>query len=300
MDKVLKVGTRKSMLAVEQTNIAVGFMKEVAPETEFELVYKLTQGDKILDKPLLSFGGKGVFVTEFEEGLQKGEIDFAVHSAKDLPMELAEGLEICGIPKREDPRDVLITLPGTDLNTCREIVIGTSSLRRKVQIELIGEKLWPGIPVRCENLRGNVQTRLGKLEDGGYDAIILAAAGLKRLGMTDTPDYHFHYFDCEAFIPAGGQGILAIEGRIGDPVCEIARKASDPSASVCLKLEREVLRLLNAGCHEPVGVYAHIEDSIMNLSALYQKDGEIRTISMQMPVSDMEELAEKAVEKLLS
>ncbi len=138
-----------------------------------------------MNKPLLEFGGKGVFVSEFEQGLADGQIDLAVHSAKDLPMDLKEGLEIIAVPEREDPRDVLVTRKKEDLSQKTEIIIGTSSPRRKVQIEEIGKKLWPHACIRCENLRGNVNTRLKRLQEGGYDAILLAAAGLKRLGFLE-------------------------------------------------------------------------------------------------------------------
>ncbi len=203
-------------------------LKRVQPGLLVETVTKVTEGDRILNKPLLEFGGKGVFVTEFEQALLKGEIDFAVHSAKDLPMDLEDGLGIVAVPPREDPRDVLMTPAGTDLSAKKEIVIGTSSLRRRLQIEALGKTLWPGSAVRCEDIRGNIQTRIRKMDEGLYDAIILAAAGLKRMKMVNPPadgleeyfetngTYDFHYFDCETFIPAGGQGILAVEGRIED------------------------------------------------------------------------------------
>lgn len=299
MKRVIKVGTRHSALAVEQTIIAIEAMKAKTPDLEFELVYKKTIGDRILDKPLLSFGGKGVFVTEFEEALQSGEIDFAVHSAKDMPMELADGLAIVGVPKREDPRDVLIVKRGTVLKGRQGIVVGTSSLRRKVLIERQAEKLWPGTVCLCENLRGNVQTRLGKLDAGEFDAIILAAAGLKRLGLHLTLEYDYLYFDCDAFIPAGGQGILAIEGRLGDPLCEVAQKVNDREALLCLNLERRVLRLLNAGCHEPVGVYSYIEESQIKVSALYQRDGMLRFSKLAGGLGEAEKLARKTADQLL-
>ena len=234
MKQTVRIGTRKSELAVKQTCLAADRMKEETPGLEVELVLKQTTGDKILDKPLLEFGGKGVFVSEFEEALQKGEIDFAVHSAKDLPMELAEGLEIVGVPKRADIRDVVVTrmdgIIEEKAGKGEAIVVGTSSLRRKIQIEALGKKLW-GVPAVCENLRGNVQTRLNKLLEGQYDAIILAAAGLKRLEILTEADREtkvqipeknlcFHYLDWDEMIPAGCQGILAVEGRKGDEVNE--------------------------------------------------------------------------------
>ena len=202
----IRIGTRNSRLAMIQTEMVADSLRAAAPGTQVLLEARLTTGDKILNKPLQEFGGKGVFVSEFEEGILEGRLDLAVHSAKDMPMELAEGLSIVGVPRREDPRDVLVTASGRPVPETGEIVIGTSSPRRKLQIELLGTELWPGGSVRCENLRGNVQTRLGKLESSMYHGIILAAAGLKRLGLLEDPRYNFQFLECESFIPAGGQG----------------------------------------------------------------------------------------------
>ena len=286
MKQTVRIGTRKSELAVKQTCLAADRMKEETPGLEVELVLKQTTGDKILDKPLLEFGGKGVFVSEFEEALQKGEIDFAVHSAKDLPMELAEGLEIVGVPKRADVRDVVVTrmdgIVEEKAGRGEAIVVGTSSLRRKIQIEALGKKLW-GVPAVCENLRGNVQTRLKKLLEGQYDVIILAAAGLKRLEILTEADREtkvqipeknlcFHYLDWDEMIPAGCQGILAVEGRKGDEVNEAARRICDPDTLLSFQVERRILRLLNAGCHEPVGVCSQIKDGNLTVRGIYQKE----------------------------
>lgn len=311
MVEKVRIGTRKSALAVVQTGLAADLMKEKTPGLEVELVLKQTTGDKILDKPLLEFGGKGVFVSEFEEALQKGEIDFAVHSAKDLPMELAEGLEIVGVPKRGDVRDVLVTRGDGCLEEKaakgETIVVGTSSLRRQIQIESMGPGPLNGAPVACENLRGNVQTRLRKLMEGSYDAIILAAAGLKRLGiLEEEPDsqeggtcedtvertagqlgleaqgetvwkqediVRFTYLDWEEMIPAGCQGILAVEGRTGCRVNEAAERICHKDTLISFQLERRVLKLLDAGCHEPVGVCSRIIQGRLEVRGIYQREG---------------------------
>lgn len=275
MKKKIRIGTRKSDLSVAQTMLVVNAMKAAFPDTEFELVCRSTVGDKILDKPLLAFGGKGVFVSEFEEALLRGEIHFAVHSAKDLPMELAQGLEIVGVMPRGDVKDVLVTMNRKGERNGEVIRIGTSSLRRKIQIEALGEKLWPEQAVVCENLRGNVLTRLDKLEQGLYDGIILAAAGLERLdiGNQRPGRYQFHYLSPEEMIPAGGQGILAVEGRKGDAVNEIARAVSDPEAMEALWAERLVLKLLGSGCHEPVGAYCQREGNRLHMTGIYERDG---------------------------
>lgn len=313
MKQTVRIGTRKSELAVKQTCLAADRMKEETPGLEVELVLKQTTGDKILDKPLLEFGGKGVFVSEFEEALQKGEIDFAVHSAKDLPMELAEGLEIVGVPKRADVRDVVVTrmdgIVEEKAGRGEAIVVGTSSLRRKIQIEALGKKLW-GVPAVCENLRGNVQTRLKKLLEGQYDAIILAAAGLKRLEILTEADREtkvqipeknlcFHYLDWDEMIPAGCQGILAVEGRKGDEVNEAARRICDPDTLLSFQVERRILRLLNAGCHEPVGVCSQIKDGNLTVRGIYQKEsGKIVSAFWEGASGDWKEAAKAVADTL--
>lgn len=313
MKQTVRIGTRKSELAVKQTCLAADMMKEETPGLEVELVLKQTTGDKILDKPLLEFGGKGVFVSEFEESLQKGEIDFAVHSAKDLPMELAEGLEIVGVPKRADIRDVVVTrmdgIVEEKAGKGEAIVVGTSSLRRKIQIEVLGKKLW-GVPAVCENLRGNVQTRLNKLLEGQYDAIILAAAGLKRLGIlteadreteVQVPDKNlsFRYLDWEEMIPAGCQGILAVEGRKGDEVNGAARRICDPDTLISFQVERRILRLLNAGCHEPIGVCSQIKDGKLTVRGIYQgESGKIVSAFWEGAAGDWKEAAKAVADTL--
>ena len=313
MKQTVRIGTRKSELAVKQTCLAADRMKEETPGLEVELVLKQTTGDKILDKPLLEFGGKGVFVSEFEEALQKGEIDFAVHSAKDLPMELAEGLEIVGVPKRADIRDVVVTrmdgIIEEKAGKGEAIVVGTSSLRRKIQIEALGKKLW-GVPAVCENLRGNVQTRLNKLLEGQYDAIILAAAGLKRLGILTEADREtevqvpeknlcFRYLDWDEMIPAGCQGILAVEGRKGDEINEAARRICDPDTLLSFQVERRILRLLNAGCHEPIGVCSQIKDGNLTVRGIYQKEsGKIVSAFWEGASGDWKEAAKAVADTL--
>ncbi len=295
---IIRIGTRKSALAVAQTQLVADALIRVSPGVTAQMVKKQTEGDRILNKPLLEFGGKGVFVTEFEDALLQGEIDLAVHSAKDLPMDLKEGLGIVAVPEREDPRDVLITLKDSDLNKKDEIIIGTSSLRRRIQIEEIGSSLWKGIPVRCENLRGNVQTRLKRLMEGDFDGIILAAAGLKRLGIQSDPAFHYHYFDCETMIPAGGQGILAVEGRLGMENWPEISAIENKDARLCLTLERKILKLLNAGCHEPVGVYSRIKEGQIEVFGISRKEDQVKKIHLQGKTEELDSLAEQAAKRL--
>lgn len=301
MKRIIRIGTRKSDLAVIQAKLVAAALEQAEPGIGTELVYKMTEGDRILDRPLLSFGGKGVFVTEFEEALQRGEIDFAVHSAKDLPMELAKGLTVVGVPQREDPRDVLVTMWDRDLKGKEQIVIGTSSLRRKAQIEAgrIPAGLWDEqAAVRCENLRGNVLTRLRKLEDGEYDGEILAAAGLKRLGLWEDSRYRYTVLDCGEFIPAGCQGILAVEGRKDDELTGLAGRITHRETRISFDFERKVLGLLGAGCHEPVGVYSKIEGETLYGWGYYPMGPCSGTMMVEGPVAEWEALAESLAGKI--
>ena len=189
--ETIRIGTRGSKLALAQTELFIDALHIFYPEVECEQIIIKTKGDKILDKPLVEFGGKAVFVTEFEEAIKEGRIDLAVHSAKDMPMELMEGLDIVCTLKREDVRDVIITRAGEKVGNISSPIIGTGSLRRQCQIRA----LYPD--VKCESLRGNVPTRIEKLRNGQYDGIILAAAGLKRLQLHNEPDLSYEYIEID-------------------------------------------------------------------------------------------------------
>lgn len=249
----IKIGTRGSLLALTQTDLFIEQLQKKYPGISCEKVILKTAGDRILNKPLLEFGGKAVFVTEFEEAIREGRIDYAVHSAKDMPMELAEGLTVACVLPREDARDVLVTRKGTKLSELSEVVIGTGSLRRQTQICALYRN------AVCKSLRGNVPTRLEKLKTGEYDGIILAAAGLKRLGMEGCGEYEYTYLEPEVMVPAGGQAIVAIEGRSGSEQ-EFLKVVTDEKAALELEAERFILGKLGAGCHEAVGVFAEILD----------------------------------------
>ena len=267
--KRIKIGTRGSELALAQTNQVIAKLKEQFPDLELETVVLHTEGDKILDRPLLDFGGKGVFITEFEEALLDGRIDLAVHSSKDIPMELSDGLTIAGTLKREDARDVLVTKKGMQIKDGAGIVIGTGSLRRQFQLKTLYPK------IQCINIRGNVQTRLKKILQGQCDGVVLAAAGLKRLGLTGEAEFDYRYFSYEEMIPAGGQGVIAMEGRNGDFITERIREISDRKAYRELETERKVLKLLDAGCHEAVGVISEIQEEQIVLQLIQEKEGKI-------------------------
>lgn len=238
------------------------------PDMEIELVPISTKGDRQLDRPLTSFGGKGVFTRELEEALLRGEVDMAVHSAKDMPMEFPAGLALGAVLCREDPRDVLVTASGLRV---RELpagsVVGTSSLRRELQVRSLNPQ------VQIKLLRGNVQTRLEKLRAGGYDGILLAAAGLKRLGITEQDGLRFEYLDTGEFIPAPGQGILGVEIREGE-LAEVMAAIHSPKDAAMLQAEREYLRILGGSCNAPCAAYCRQEGERLAMSVMYARDGQ--------------------------
>jgi hydroxymethylbilane synthase len=245
---LLRLGTRKSKLALWQAN----FVKEKleALGCKVELVPITTTGDKILDAPLAKIGGKGLFVKEIENALLAGEIDLAVHSLKDVPITIPEGLTLSAITEREEPYDVLISRNGKRLEELPSgAVVGTSSLRRQVQIKRKRRDL------RVEILRGNVDTRLRKLKEGLYDAIVLAYAGVKRMGFSGEISQVL-----EDFIPAVGQGSLAIETRAEDErVINFVKVLNHEESWLRAVCERAFLRELQGGCQVPIGAYAWIE-----------------------------------------
>jgi hydroxymethylbilane synthase len=245
---LLRLGTRKSKLALWQAN----FVKEKleALGCKVELVPITTTGDKILDAPLAKIGGKGLFVKEIENALLAGEIDLAVHSLKDVPITIPEGLTLSAITEREEPYDVLISRNGEKLEELPSgAVVGTSSLRRQVQIKRRRRDL------KVEILRGNVDTRLRKLKEGLYDAIVLAYAGVKRMGLSGEISQVL-----EDFIPAVGQGSLAIETRAEDErVINFVKVLNHKESWLRAVCERAFLRELQGGCQVPIGAYAWIE-----------------------------------------
>ena len=266
--KTVKVGTRGSMLALAQTELVIKALKERFPQIDFQMITMSTRGDRDTSRALLEFGGKAVFVEEFEEAILNGDIDIAVHSAKDMPMEIMKGLTISGTLPRACPQDVLIYKSGIIFDRNDRFVVGTSSLRRQYQIK----DMYPNAV--CKNLRGNVGTRIQKLEDGEYDAIILAAAGLERLGIIDgsvgclevhKDELTFRYLSTESMLPAACQGIIAIETRTSGEVYDMVREINDTEAYTQLTCERAVLNRLNAGCHEPIGVYSELHGDHMKL-----------------------------------
>jgi len=261
----IKIGTRKSKLALAQTKMVGNAIHSIFPRIKIEIVHIGTTGDKILDKPLTAIGGKGVFVSEIERALQNGDIDLAVHSAKDIPAGLAQGLEISGTLQRGNYRDVLVTKKGCFIENSPDFVIGTGSLRRRLNLQ----KNYTNVSFK--DIRGNVDTRLNKLGSGEYNGIILAAAGLERLGCYSDERFDFTPFEYTEFLPAPCQGIIAIESRKDDFVTPIIRIIGDEKTFFCLETERYILQLLNADCGMPLGAYSFIEND--KISIILSKDG---------------------------
>ena len=254
----IKIGSRESALAVIQSRMVMDAIARTVPDAELELVTMKTTGDRILDKTLDQIGGKGLFVKELDQALRDGRADFTVHSLKDMPMEVPEDLPLAAFSKRADPRDALVLPEGvTELDPSKPI--GCSSRRRQLQMK----ELFPNMDIRP--VRGNVQTRLKKLRDGEFSALVLAAAGLKRLGLEGRIS---RYFEPEEMLPAAGQGILAVQTRQGvDTACLAA--VHDPDAACCALAERAFVRALDGGCSSPVAAYAVVEGERLTLTGLY-------------------------------
>ncbi len=255
--KKIVVGSRDSALAIAQSMTVVNYLRSALPDAEVELLTMKTTGDRILDRTLDQVGGKGLFVKELDAALRDGRADLTVHSLKDVPMETPEDLPLLGYSRREDPRDVLVLPPGRK-EADPDKPIGSASLRRSLQLRA----LYPGFPV--EPVRGNLQTRLRKLDEGQYGALVLAAAGLKRLGLEHRIS---RAFTPEEMIPAAGQGILAIQGRAGEDHSYLAGYLDRASTAFAL-CERAFARTLGGGCTSPVCAYACMEEGELLLRGL--------------------------------
>ena len=261
LEKTLKIATRQSPLALWQANYVKDRLQQLYPDLTIELVPMVTKGDVILDSPLAKIGGKGLFVKELENALLTKEADIAVHSMKDVPMQFPEGLGLAVICQREDPRDAFVS---HSYRTFAELpqgaVVGTSSLRRQCQLKA----LRPDLDIR--SLRGNVGTRLSKLDNGDYDAIILASAGLIRLGLADRIA---SFIDVEQSLPAAGQGAMGIECRTDDvQVQALLAPLADAETTYCVRAERAMNNHLQGGCQVPIGGYAVLQQGQLYLRAL--------------------------------
>lgn len=261
MSKVVRIATRKSPLALWQAEFVRDSLKALHPDLEVELVKMVTQGDKILDTPLAKVGGKGLFVKELESGMLNGEADIAVHSMKDVPVEFPEGLHLAVICEREDPRDAFVSNTYEKIEDLPEgAKVGTSSMRRMCQI-----RAWrPDLQIH--DLRGNVNTRLSKLDDGEYDAIILACAGLKRLGFDERIRVAL---DPGFSLPAIGQGAVGIECRSDDTyINELIAPLNHLATRTRVLAERAMNNRLEGGCQVPIGGYAELDRGTLLIRGL--------------------------------
>jgi hydroxymethylbilane synthase len=294
MRKII-VGSRRSKLALTQTNWVIEQLKKLGAPFEFEVKEIVTKGDRILDVTLSKVGGKGLFVKEIEQAMLDKEIDMAVHSMKDMPAVLPEGLVIGCIPFREDHRDVLISKGNVSFDELKPgSVIGTSSLRRSAQ--LLARR--PDLEMKW--IRGNIDTRIGKLETDEYDAIILAAAGLKRMGWANETVTEF--IDPDICVPAVGQGALSIECRGDDEeLLQLLEKFTSAETSAAVRAERAFLHKMEGGCQVPIAGYAEMNEleEIVLTALVGSPDGKT-IIKEQVKGTNPEEIGEQAAEKLIS
>lgn len=294
-DSTLRIATRKSPLALWQANHVRDALLARHPDLVVELVTMSTQGDKILDTPLAKVGGKGLFVKELETGMLEGRADLAVHSMKDVPVEFPEGLGLASVLPREDPRDALISNEYSSIEKLPEgACVGTSSLRRQCQLR----RLRPDLEIL--DLRGNVNTRLAKLDKGDYDAILLAAAGVRRMGWEQRIT---ELLAPEQFIPAIGQGAIGIEIRLDDaPVRRLVEELNDGQTATRVRAERALNEALQGGCQVPIAGYSEISHGVIVLRALVGRpDGSemVQGVISGRP-EDAVELGQVLAEDLLS
>ena len=292
--KKIKIATRRSPLAIWQAEYVKKELIMNHSDIEIQIVRIQTEGDRFLDAPLFDIGGKGLFIKELEEALLSKNADIAVHSMKDVIVELPKGLEISVIMKREDSRDVLIS---NQYNSIAEIpgnsTVGTSSLRRQSQLKQVNSN------ILFEDLRGNVETRIGKLDDGKYDAIILAAAGIIRLGLAEriTELISFSHV-----LPAVGQGAIGIECRTNDETTQqLIAPLNDKDTSLCVLTERAFSRRLNGGCQLPIASHAVIENNQIKVDGLVARLDGSKVIRLQKigELEDADKIGSSLAEALL-
>ncbi len=291
----VRIATRKSALALWQAEFVKAELERFHPHVEVELVTMTTKGDIILDTPLAKVGGKGLFVKELEQAMLEGRADIAVHSMKDVPVDFPEGLELHTICEREDPRDAFVSNHYSDIDSLPAgAVVGTSSLRRQCQLKARR----PDLDIR--DLRGNVNTRLAKLDEGQYDAIILAAAGLIRLEMSERIR---SFISAEESLPANGQGAVGIECRSDDEVIKaLLAPLEHAETRIRVDAERAMNRRLQGGCQVPIGAYAVVENEQVHLRGLVGSlDGQqILRAQSSAPIAQAKQLGVALAEDLLS
>ncbi len=290
----IRIATRRSPLAMWQAEHVAGRLAALAPEAEIEFVKVVTKGDRILDAPLAKIGGKGLFTKEIEEALLDRRADLAVHSMKDVPTELPEGLCLRAYLPREDARDVVIAREGAGLaGLPRDARIGTSSLRRTAQLAA----RFPGF--RFVPLRGNVGTRIARLERGEVDAVVLAAAGVRRLGMEDRVS---EWLGPDVVLPAVGQGVIGVETRAGDGAIErLVARLADADATDCVRAERAFLRRLGGGCQAPIAAHARVDGDALAIEGMVAELDGSRVIrkGVEGPRAEAEALGTRLAEAVL-
>ena len=294
MSKNIVVGSRSSRLAVLQAKELMGQLRNAMPELELSLVKIKTQGDKDRKSPLIQIGGRGVFVKELEDALLGGEIDIAVHSLKDMPSQLAAGLEIAAVPVRRDPRDALVSGSGRTLAQLPPGArIGTGSQRRAVELQAFRPDL------KICPLRGNVDTRVNKVRSGELDGIIVAAAALERMGWRDKAT---EYLPIEIFMPAACQGALGVEVRAGDGAATTVALVNDEASWQTTTAERAFLRTLGGGCRSAIAAIARVEDNdTLHIEGMVAGTLSRKTIRAKLSgLSQMpEQLGERLAQKML-
>ncbi|MDX7848561.1 hydroxymethylbilane synthase [Aeromonas caviae] len=293
--RTLRIATRKSPLALWQANFVKDRLEALHPDLQVELVPMSTQGDKILDTPLAKVGGKGLFVKELETAMLEGRADIAVHSMKDVPVEFPDGLGLHTICEREDPRDAFVSNYFNQIDELPQgAVVGTSSLRRQCQLRAAR----PDLVIR--DLRGNVNTRLAKLDAGDYDAIILAAAGLKRLEMAHRIAA---FIEPEQSLPANGQGAVGIECRLDDhELHALLAPLEHPETRIRVLTERAMNHALQGGCQVPIGAYALVQGEEVWLRGLVGSPDGARVIRDEIrgPLAEGEALGHTLAQRLLA
>lgn len=282
---VLKFATRPSKLARWQTNHVINSLKPQFPNYQFEEKVMSTKGDRNIDQPLPEIGGKGLFTLELEQALLRGEVDAVVHSMKDLPVDDSAGQIIAAIPERANPHDVLISPNNYTIKSLPEnAVVGTSSLRRQAQLLTIRPDL------TIKPIRGNIDTRIRKVQDGDYDAIVLAAAGVERLGLAEDISHELTF---DLMLPAPGQGALAVQCRADDQDTQaVLSKIDHPETRRAVETERHFLSKLQGGCSLPVGAHAQIKNGYIHMQTIVLDENGQRVIRVEGEAEHGFDLAE--------
>lgn len=290
----IRIATRKSPLALWQANFVKDQLLAIHKDLSIELVPMVTQGDVLLDSPLAKIGGKGLFVKQLEHAMLNNQADIAVHSIKDIPAQFPEGLMLATICQRDEVRDAFISNKYDNLDSLPDgAVIGTSSLRRQCQLRA----KYPHIQIK--DLRGNVSTRLAKLDNNEYDAIILASVGLKRLGLNNRIK---QFIETDLILPAVGQGAVGIETRVDDKaIMDLLAPLDDKNSRICILAERAMNQYLQGGCQVPIACYSQLNNGVLTLQGLVGRvDGSKVIKSMlQGNASQTEELGCKLAKQLL-